>query len=126
MKSFLKEFKTFAIRGNAFELAIGVVIGASFQRIVSSLVDSVIMPFGSIFIGGANLRELSFMVGDANIVYGVFFQNILDFLIIAFVIFLVVRTINAVRKKEDSKAAKMPPEDVVLLREIRDLLEKKS
>ena len=95
----LKEFKEFALRGNIMDMAIGVIIGGAFQKIVSSLVDDIIMPLISIFTGDVNLDHLAFKVGNASITYGAFITAVLDFLIIAFSIFLVMRYINKLNKK---------------------------
>ena len=95
----LKEFKEFALRGNIMDMAIGVIIGGAFQKIVSSLVDDIIMPLISIFTGDVNLAHLAFKVGNASITYGAFITAVLDFLIIAFSIFLVMRYINKLNKK---------------------------
>lgn len=131
MKSFIEEFKAFAVKGNVIDLAVAVVIGAAFGKIVSSLVDNIIMPFVGILIGGIDFRSFSYSVGSSTITYGVFLQAVVDFLIIAFVIFLVVKAINkaqgmtaAKAKVEDAKPAAPaePTEEVKLLREIRDSL----
>lgn len=95
----LKEFKEFALRGNIMDMAIGVIIGGAFQKIVSSLVDDIIMPLISIFTGDVNLDHLAFKIGNASITYGAFITAVLDFLIIAFSIFLVMRYINKLNKK---------------------------
>ncbi len=95
----LKEFKEFALRGNIMDMAIGVIIGGAFQKIVSSLVDDIIMPLISIFTGDVNLDHLACKVGNASITYGAFITAVLDFLIIAFSIFLVMRYINKLNKK---------------------------
>jgi large conductance mechanosensitive channel len=94
----LKEFKDFAMRGNVMDLAVGVIIGGAFGKIVTSLVNDVIMPVVGLFVGGIDFSGLHFAVGQAAINYGAFIQNIVDFLIIAIVIFLVVRSINRIRK----------------------------
>ena len=131
MKEFFKEFKEFISRGNVLDMAIGVVIGSAFANIVSSLVDHIIMPLVGMLVGGQNFSGLSITFKSATIHYGLFIQNIVDFLIVAFCIFLVVKTINKMqnlkKKKEEVKeepAAKA--EDIVLLEEIRDLLKKQN
>jgi large conductance mechanosensitive channel len=96
----LKEFKEFAIRGNVVDLAVAVIIGGAFGKIVSSLVDDIIMPLIGLLIGGIDFKSLAFTVGSAKVTYGTFIQNVVDFLIIAFVIFLMVRAINNLKKKE--------------------------
>jgi len=95
----LKEFKEFAMQGNVMDLAVGVIIGGAFQKIVTSLVDDIIMPFISIFTGDVNFDDLAIKVGNASIGYGAFLTAVLDFLIIAFVIFLLVRYMNKLNKK---------------------------
>jgi len=94
----LREFKEFAMRGNVMDLAVGVIIGGAFGKIVTSLVNDVIMPVVGLFVGGIDFSGLHFTVGEAIINYGAFIQNIVDFLIIAFIIFLMVRSINRIRK----------------------------
>lgn len=128
MKAFFSEFKAFAMKGNVIDLAIAVVIGAAFGKIVSSLVDNIIMPLIGLIMGGIDFSGLTYIVGEAQITYGVFVQSIIDFIIVALVIFLVVKGINkaqdAVDGDEEAPEAspKEPPEDIVLLREIRDSL----
>lgn len=125
MKKTIEEFKAFAIKGNVVDLAVAVVIGTAFGKIVSSLVDSVIMPAIGILLGGIDFSTMGFKIGEATIGYGVFIQSMVDFAIVAFVIFLVVKGISHMKgPKEDSKpvAPKPIPEDVLLLREIRDTL----
>ncbi|MCC6501472.1 MAG: large conductance mechanosensitive channel protein MscL [Anaerolineales bacterium] len=94
----LKEFRDFAMRGNAIDLAVGVIIGGAFGKIVASLVNDVLMPLIGLLLGGVNFSELSFTVKDAVIKYGAFIQSVIDFVIVAFVIFLMVRTINRMQK----------------------------
>lgn len=122
----LKEFKEFAIKGNVVDLAVGVVIGAAFGKIVASLVENIIMPLVGILLQGHNIAAASFKVGNAELKYGAFCQAILDFVIIAFVLFLAIKGINAMRKKEaDVPAAPpAPTTEEKLLTEIRDLLRK--
>lgn len=126
MKSFIEEFKAFAMKGNVVDLAVAVIIGAAFGKIVSSLVDNIIMPLLGIILGGVNFENLYFNVGNATVTYGIFLQRVVDFLIIAFVIFLLVKTINNFRRREEEKPPEEktvePPEEVKLLTEIRDLL----
>ena len=98
-KNMLKEFKEFAMRGNIMDLAVGVIIGGSFQKIVTSLVNDMIMPIISVFTGKIDFSTLAFQIGDVSIKYGAFLTTILDFLIIAFSIFLFVRYINKLNKK---------------------------
>lgn len=130
----LKEFKEFALKGNVVDLAVGVIIGAAFGKIVTSLVDDILMPIFGIFMGGINFTNLKFVITQAHgdvpesaIMYGTFIQNIINFLIIAFSIFLMVKAMNTFKRKEEAKEEEKPvekPADVVLLEEIRDLLQK--
>ncbi|KKI91535.1 mechanosensitive ion channel protein MscL [Bacillus sp. SA1-12] len=117
----LQEFKKFALKGNVLDLAIAVVIGAAFGKIVTSLVDDIIMPTVGLLMGGINFSHLSLTVGKATIKYGEFIQTIVDFLIIAFSIFLVVRFFNRFKKKEDEVTPAVDKKEE-LLAEIRDLL----
>ena len=128
MKNFLEEFKAFAMKGNVVDLAVAVVIGAAFGKIVSSLVDNIVMPLIGIIIGGIDFTTLTYTVGDAQIAYGLFLQAIVDFIIIAFVIFVAVKMINKAEKLGEQEAEPEPEkpaeptEEVKLLREIRDNL----
>lgn len=131
MKKFFREFKEFAMKGNVMDMAIGVVVGGAFSKIVSSLVSDIIMPAISLLTGKISLSDLSFTLetgGDEPIVltYGMFLQTVLDFLIIAFSIFLVIKIINKFhRKKEEAPAPPpAPTKEEVLLTEIRDLMAK--
>jgi large conductance mechanosensitive channel len=96
----LKEFREFAIRGNVMDLAVAVIIGAAFGKIVTSLVDNILMPLIGLVMGGVDFSALSFQLGDAAIQWGLFIQSIIDFIIIAFVIFLIVRAINRLKREE--------------------------
>jgi large conductance mechanosensitive channel len=135
--SFLTEFKTFAMRGNVVDLAVGVVIGAAFGKIVSALVDGIIMPPIGLALGGVNFSDLAITLKEAVIgpdgavvaeavlwKYGAFLQTVIDFLIIAFTIFVVVKVMNALKRKEEAAPAApaAPSEEVKLLTEIRDAL----
>ena len=130
----LKDFKEFAFKGNVLDMAIGVIIGAAFGKIVTSLVNDLIMPIISILTGGINFTDLKFVITPAHgdvaenaIAYGSFIQNVVDFLIIAFCIFLFVRLTEKFKKKEEVKVeAPKKADDVVLLEEIRDLLKAKK
>ena len=131
MKQFFKDFKEFAMRGNVLDMAVGVVIGGAFGKIVSSLVGDIIMPAISLITGRVSLQDLSFTLqatqGSEPIVlnYGAFLQTVLDFLIIAFSIFVVIKLAGKLRRKKKEKPAKQPPapsNEEVLLTEIRDLL----
>ena len=129
--SLTKEFKEFAMRGNVVDLAVGVIIGAAFGKIVSSLVADVIMPPLGLLIGGVNFSQLSLTLKQAaegapavTLNYGLFIQAIVDFLIIAFVIFLAIKGINRLKRPAPAQAA--PSNEEVLLGEIRDILKKKG
>ena len=122
--SMLQEFKSFAMKGNVVDLAVGVVIGAAFGKIVASLVEDVIMPLVGTLIGGINFSGLAITVGSATLKYGKFIQTCLDFLIIAWAIFIAVKLINRMRREEPAAPA-APPKQEVLLEEIRDLLKKR-
>jgi len=124
--SFAKEFRDFAVKGNVVDLAVGVIIGGAFGKIVSSLVADIIMPLVGIIIGGIHFEELVIQFGEAKVTYGKFIQNVVDFCIIAFTIFLMVRAINHFRRKQQEEPpAAPPPRQEQLLEEIRDLLKKK-
>ena len=125
MKSFVKEFKEFAMQGNVMDMAIGVIIGGAFGKIVTSLVNDLIMPILGIFTGGVNFADLKYVMTEDNaIAYGAFIQNVIDFLLIALSIFVVIKLINKAKrpKEEEAPAPEEPSEDVKLLSEIRDLL----
>jgi large conductance mechanosensitive channel len=122
--SIIKEFRDFAMKGNVIDLAVGVIIGAAFGKIVSSLVEDMVMPLIGVLIGGLDFKNLVVQVGAAKIAYGKFLQSCLDFLIIAWAIFLGVKLINRFRKKEDAAPA-APPRQELLLAEIRDLLKER-
>lgn len=124
-KQMLKEFKEFALRGNVLDLAVGVIIGAAFGKIVTSLVNDIIMPLIGLLLAGIDFKDLSFTVGDATVLYGSFIQTIVDFLIVAFSIFLFIRFFNRFKRKEEEKVeekvAVLSKEEEILT-EIRDLL----
>ena len=124
MKGFIEEFKGFAMKGNVVDLAVAVVIGAAFGKIVSSLVANIIMPLVGIILGGVSFAGMSYQIGDAMITYGVFIQAVVDFVIVALVIFMVVKAINKAQGPEEveEEAPAEPSEEVKLLREIRDNL----
>jgi large conductance mechanosensitive channel len=120
----MKEFKEFAMKGNVVDLAIGVIIGAAFSGIVSSLVDDVITPLLlKPALEALNLQDLDKLVIMGTVKYGKFLSAVLKFLIVAFILFLIVKGINRFKKKEEA-AAPVTPEEVILLREIRDSLKK--
>ena len=124
----MKEFKEFAAKGNMLDMAVGIIVGAAFGKVITSLVSDVLMPPIGLIIGGVDFKALKLIlkqaVGETAAVtlnYGVFFQTIVDFLIVAFAIFLLVKGVNAMRKKQEEAPA-APSNQEVLLREIRDLL----
>lgn len=124
--SFLKEFKAFALKGNVMDMAVGVIIGGAFGKIVSSLVDDVLMPIIGVLTGGIDFSNLAITVGVANIRYGSFIQNVIDFFIIAACIFLMIKGMNRMLAKKDEKTApSAPSNEEKLLAEIRDLLKNK-
>lgn len=140
----LKEFKEFAMKGNMLDMAVGIIIGAGFGKIISSLVNDVLMPPLGLLLGRVDFTQLKAVlqkgtdaimdgativqpaVKQVSINYGTFIQTIIDFIIVAFCIFLVIKAMNKMKKKEEAAPAVPPaaPEDVVLLKEIRDLLKK--
>ena len=125
-----KEFQAFLARGNVIDLAVAVILGVAFGAIVTSLVNDIIMPLIGIIIGGIDFTTLALQVGSAQVKYGNFIQALVNFLIIAFVVFMIVRLINKLqerfRRTEPAAAAPLPSEDVLLLREIRDLLRRQA
>jgi len=120
----MKEFREFAVKGNVVDLAVAVIIGGAFGKIVSSLVGDLVMPLVGVLLGGVNFTGLAVKVGSASLQYGKFLQSCVDFLIIAWVIFLAVKLINRVKRAqpEVEAAPAAPPRQEVLLEEIRDLL----
>ena len=117
-----KEFKAFVLKGNVMDLAIAVVLGTAFGAIVTSLVNDIIMPLVGIILGGIDFAALSIQVGSATVLYGKFIQAIVNFLIIAFVIFLVMRAMVKLKKQEAAAPPPGPTAEETLLTEIRDLL----
>ena len=134
MNEIISEFKKFIYKGNVVDLAVGVVIGGAFSKIVSSLVNDIIMPIIGILIGGIDFTSLTLKINNATIKFGLFFQNIIDFLIIAFCIFMVIKFINKLDeltlkklKKEEPKETKKEEkvsEEILLLRSINDNIKK--
>ncbi|STX43271.1 large conductance mechanosensitive channel, MscL family [Legionella donaldsonii] len=122
---FLSEFKQFAMRGNVMDLAVAVVIGAAFGKIVSSLVDGIIMPVIGLLMGGINITDKTFKIGAAVIKWGAFLQTIIDFTIIACAIFVAIKFINILQKKQEETEEKIGKEEAILI-EIRDLLREKT
>ncbi len=131
--SFVSEFKDFAMKGNVVDMAVGIIIGAAFGKIVASFVADVLMPPIGVLLGGVNFTDLSFVIQEAvgttkevAIAYGKFIQTIIDFLIIALAVFVGIKAMNSMQKEEEAapEEAKEPPKQEVLLAEIRDLLNK--
>lgn len=134
MKKVLSEFKEFAMRGNVIDMAVGIIIGGAFGKIITSLVNDVIMPGIGLLVGGVNFADLKLTLKQAiteggeivspavTVNYGVFLQEIFNFIIIAFSIFLMIKALNSLKKKKEEEPAAAPPADVQLLTEIRDLL----
>jgi large conductance mechanosensitive channel len=120
----MTEFKDFAVKGNALDLAVGVIIGGAFGKIVGSLVTDILMPIVGLFLGGVNFSGLAITVQDAVVKYGSFIQAVIDFVIIAFVLFMIIRYANKLKKPAPAAGPPPTPEDVVLLREIRDALKR--
>jgi len=121
----LKEFKEFAMKGNVVDLAVGVVIGGAFGKIVSSLIDDVITPLLlKPALQAANLSKIEELTIFGGVKYGMFLSAVINFVIVAFVLFLIIKGINATKKKEEAAAPAAPPAQEVLLTEIRDLLKK--
>ena len=126
MKKFLREFKEFAMRGNVMDLAVGVIVGGAFSSITTSLINDILMPVIGIFVSEASFADLTVTVGSAVVAYGNFIQAVINFLIMAFVVFCMVKGINRLsRKKEEAPPPPPPPapsQEEKLLTEIRDLL----
>lgn len=125
MKKFLQEFKDFAMRGNVMDLAVGVIVGGAFSAITTSLINDIIMPFIGIFVSEASFADLSLQIGGAVITYGNFIQAVINFLIMAFVVFCMVKAVNRISRKKEAASPPPPPgpsPEEKLLTEIRDLL----
>ena len=123
----IKEFKEFAMKGNVMDMAVGVIIGAAFGKIVSSLVDDILMPLIGTITGGIDFTALTAEVGKAQIKYGTFIQNVVDFLIVAFCIFLMLKGINKLNRKKEEPAEEAPagPTTEELLADIKEILKQK-
>lgn len=133
MKKLIEEFKEFISKGNVLDLAVGVIIGSAFQKIVTSLVNDILMPFLGLVTGGHDFTSLTLKFKDATINYGLFIQNIIDFLLMAFCIFIIIKLFNTLKssldKKEETEEVKeeiKKSNEEILLEEIRDLLKKKT
>ncbi|PWY56383.1 large conductance mechanosensitive channel protein MscL [Legionella qingyii] len=122
--SFLQEFKQFAIKGNVIDLSVAVVIGAAFGKIISSLVSGIVMPLIGLLLGGINVANKTFSVGDAIVKWGEFLQAVIDFTIISFSIFVAIKALSLLRKKEEKQ--EKPTREETLLTEIRDLLKEQG
>lgn len=123
----VQEFKTFAMKGNVVDMAVGIIIGAAFGKIVTSLVSDVIMPPIGLLLGGIDFSNLSVSLAEGvTIKYGLFVNTVIDFTIVAFAIFMIIKGMNSLKKKEEAKPAAPPVlrEEIVLLSQIRDLLKK--
>ncbi|MEO0997958.1 MAG: large-conductance mechanosensitive channel protein MscL [Pseudomonadota bacterium] len=121
-----KEFRDFAMRGNVVDMAVGIVIGGAFGKIVSSFVSDILMPPIGVMTGGVDFSDKAIqLTEEASIGYGAFINSVIDFTIIAFAIFMVVKAMNRMKKKEEAKPA-APPKEQVLLEEIRDLLKQQG
>ena len=127
--SVIKEFKAFAMRGNVVDLAVGIIIGAAFGKIVTSLVNDIIMPPIGMILSGVNFANLAFTLQSAQdgkpavaITYGAFINTVIDFIIVAFAIFLTIRAINRLQKKQETAVPPAPAKEEILLAEIRDIL----
>lgn len=129
--SMMKEFRDFAMRGNVVDMAVGIVIGGAFGKIVTSFVNDVLMPPIGLALGGVDFSELAVTLQEASgdvaavtLKYGAFIQTVIDFIIIAFAIFMVVKAMNNLKKKEEAAPPPKPSEEVTLLTEIRDMMKK--
>ena len=128
----IKEFKEFISKGNVMDMAVGIIIGGAFTAIVTALVDSILMPIIGAISGGKSVADMQIMVGNAAIGYGAFIQAIIDFLLIAWVLFMIIKALNkakaAVAKEEEEAPAEpeADPADIALLKEIRDLLKEQK
>lgn len=126
----LKEFKEFISKGNVVDLAVGVIIGGAFGKIVSSLVNDILMPIIGVIVGGVDFSNLSIQVGGAKIAYGMFIQNVIDFIIIAFCVFIFVKIVNKLsnltKKEEEQKQEKITETELSVLKEIREELKKNN
>ena len=124
----VSEFKEFAVKGSLIDMAVGIIIGAATGKMVSTLVENILMPIIGAMMGGVNFTDLSIKIGDAAIGYGAFIQATIDFIIIAFVVFMILKAINKMKEAAAEEEAAAEPEadpaDVALLTEIRDLLKK--
>ena len=131
MKNFMNEFKEFISKGNVMDMAVGIIIGGAFTAIVTALVDSILMPIIGAISGGHSVEDMAWKIGNASIGYGAFIQAVINFLLVAWVLFLIIKALNkaksALTKPADEAAEEEAvPEDIALLTEIRDLLKEKK
>lgn len=124
--SIISEFKAFAMRGNVVDLAVAVVIGAAFGKIIASLVEGIIMPLIGVLLGGIDVSGKTITIGHAIVKWGAFLQTIIDFTLISFAIFMVIKLMMTFQKKQEAAPLPPPSAEVQLLTEIRDLLKNKS
>ncbi len=128
----IKEFKEFISKGNVMDMAVGIIIGGAFTAIVNSLVESILMPLIGALTGGLSVEDMAWKVGNASIGYGAFIQAIIDFLLVAWVLFMIIKALNKAKNAVVAEAEEAPaepepvPEDIALLTEIRDLLKEKK
>ena len=126
---FISEFKEFALKGNVMDMAVGVIIGGAFGKIVTSLVNDIVMPLIGLALGKLDFAALSVKIGETEIKYGSFIQSVVDFIIVAFCIFVVIRLFEKFKKKEEAKPEETPAivksDEAILLEEIRDILKNK-
>ena len=123
MKAFIREFKTFLNRGNVLDLAVGVIIGGAFKSITDSLTNDILMPLLGLLVNRVSFSDLTLTLGSATIAYGSFIEAVLNFIIMAFAVFCIVKAFNRLhRKKEEAASAPKPSKEELLLAEIRDLL----
>ena len=130
MKSFMKEFREFISRGNVMDMAVGIIIGGAFTAIVTALVDSILMPIIGAISGGHSVEDMAWKISNASIGYGAFIQAVINFLLVAWVLFLIIKALNKAKsmitKPEEEAEEEAVPEDIALLTEIRDLLKEKK
>lgn len=126
IKNELSSFKNFITRGNVFDMAVGVIIGGAFGKIVTSLVNDILMPLIGILLGGLDFSNLTIKIGEANIMYGSFIQTIIDFLIIASSIYLIINLFEKLKLNNKKEEKKVKSDEIILLEEIRDLIAKKK
>ena len=127
----IKEFKEFISKGNVMDMAVGIIIGGAFTAIVTALVDSILMPIIGAITGGHSVEQMAWKVGDASIGYGAFIQAVINFLLVAWVLFLIIKALNKAKDAltkpaEEAAEEEAVPEDIALLTEIRDLLKEKK